>query len=192
MIVTQKGKVFASLVYVRLVPCVHWLTGYSGFCEYYTTLQTITVGCARTTSWLPRNLIKGKIFLMEFWNFIRENSGNFFSIKCWEPCQYILNTCNYYQSNLCLEISNWKICSWKFGPGSGYPRLVDRVWTRHGRNLKKEQFSKSYMRIQVLSMYVHSKTNCGHVFVSISTSLLQIKSFWGAFLRSYSVHIYKD
>ena len=73
--VTQKGKDFASLGYVRLVPCVHWLTGYSGFCEYYTTLQTITVGAARTTSWLPSNLIKGKIFLMEFWNFLREISG---------------------------------------------------------------------------------------------------------------------
>ena len=30
--------------------CIHLLTGYSGFCEYYTPLQTITVGCPRTTS----------------------------------------------------------------------------------------------------------------------------------------------
>ena len=55
--------------------CVYWLTGSSDFCEYYTPLQTITVGAARTTSWLPSNLIKGKIFLMEFWNFLREISG---------------------------------------------------------------------------------------------------------------------
>ena len=52
--------------------CVHWLTGYSGFCEYYTPLQTIT---ARTTSWLPSNLIKEKVFLMEFWNVLVEISG---------------------------------------------------------------------------------------------------------------------
>ena len=55
--------------------CIHWLTAYSGFCEYYTPLQTVTVGCARTTSCLPSNLIKGKVFLMEFWNFLREISG---------------------------------------------------------------------------------------------------------------------
>ena len=68
-----EGKGFRQF----LVMCVliDWLTGYSGFCEYYTPLQTITVGCARTTSWLPSNLIKGKVFLMEFWNFLREISG---------------------------------------------------------------------------------------------------------------------
>ena len=55
--------------------CVHWLTGYSGFCEYYTPLQTITVGCARTTSWLPSNVIERKVFLMELWNFLREIWG---------------------------------------------------------------------------------------------------------------------
>ena len=42
---------FGVCVYCAMCPsCVHLLTGYSGFCEYYTPLQTITVGCPRTTS----------------------------------------------------------------------------------------------------------------------------------------------
>ena len=44
------------------------LTDWLFFCEYYTPLQTITVGCARTTSWFPSNLIKGKVFLFS-WNY---------------------------------------------------------------------------------------------------------------------------
>ena len=33
-----------------------------------------------------------KVFLIEFWNFLREISGNFFFIKCWEPCQRVRRT----------------------------------------------------------------------------------------------------
>ena len=71
--VTQKGKVFASLGYVRLVPCVQvvfidWLV--SGFCEYNTSHRESIF------HWILE-LSQGNI---------RENSGNFFFIKSWEPC----------------------------------------------------------------------------------------------------------
>ena len=64
-----EDKVFASLGYVHLVPYVQvvfieWLVIVAFVNK--SPLQTITVGCARTTSWLPSNLIKGKVFLMEF------------------------------------------------------------------------------------------------------------------------------
>ena len=40
--------------------------------ENPTPLKTITIGCARTTSWLPSK--SAYMFLMEFWNFLREIS----------------------------------------------------------------------------------------------------------------------
>ena len=35
-----------------------------------------------------------EIIIREFWNFIREKSGNFVFLKCWEPC-YNVGLCVY-------------------------------------------------------------------------------------------------
>ena len=60
MTVTQKGKVFASLVYVHLVSCV----------------QVVFIDC---TDWLVAFVnithLNEKIFFIEFWNFLGEISG---------------------------------------------------------------------------------------------------------------------
>ena len=57
--VTQKGKVFASLVYVRLVPCV----------------QVVFIDWLVIVAFLNITHLNKKVFLIEFWNSLREISG---------------------------------------------------------------------------------------------------------------------
>ena len=55
--VNQKGNVFASLGYVRLVPCVQLV-----FIDWLVIVAFVTI-----------THLKEKLFLIEFWNFLREN-----------------------------------------------------------------------------------------------------------------------